>query len=210
MIYLVYNINNYNFLLKLSNIYDKFEIRQDFCKFSKNKLKTIFNKLPNSIYTYKAEFKTSFKNIKIGLDSGAKIIDFDYEWGEKNFEICKNYIIKNSYEIKLILSWHIDIKNFNFNQSDLIFNKLLSYKPFILKLVIEEINSYNELNLYKKLLRYVNNKITILGSGKFGKEARIESLIRKVPIFYVTLNNFNKINESILSLSELLNLYYEF
>jgi hypothetical protein len=59
-------------------------------------------------------------------------------------------------------------------------------------------------------LRYVNHKITILGSGKLGKEARIESLIRKVPIFYVTLNNFNKINESILSLSELLNLYYEF
>jgi len=209
MIYLIYNINNYDFLLKLSSIYDKFEIRQDFCKFSKNRLNTIFNKLPNSIYTYKAEFKTSFKNIKIGLDSGAKFIDFDYEWGEKNFDIFKNYIIKNSYETKFILSWHIDIKNFNFNQSYQIINNLLSYNSFILKLVLEEINSYEELNLYKNLLRYVNHKITILGSGKLGKEARIESLKSKVPIFYVSVNDTNKINESILSLSELINIYYE-
>jgi len=204
MVYISYNLPDFNRLKHLGSLYSFIEIRQDFCKFTKKELNQLFDIISFPILTLKGDFGKVKHLLQFGIEKNYYLIDYDASWGKANYDSLIEQYAAKKLNNKFILSKHIDYEEFaNIDENCLLID-LMEWKPKFIKLVVENVNSEESYSDIKYILKDNNDWISIFFTGKYGRESRIEAYKNGCPLNYAALDDI-RINDSQLDFFEYIN-----
>ncbi len=203
MIYISYNIPDFTKLIQLAKCYPNIEIRQDLCKFKLSELMLLSNVITNAILTTKGSYNSIIEIIKYGLNSGFKLIDYDFNWG---YEQYSKLITEDSMNSKFIISNHIDNNDITYDYIKSYINEVTTWKSRFIKIVIENVDDIDTYNRLKQIISLNNERDSIFFTGKYGKISRVEAFTNGCQLNYAAIGNKIRVNDSQLELSEYLSI----
>ncbi len=195
MVYISYNLPDFNRLKHLGSLYSFIEIRQDLCNFTTNELDQILEIITFPILTLKGDFEKVKPMIQYVIEKNVNLIDYDVNWGRANFNsLIKQYALTR-FNPKFVLSLHIDYEKFEKIDLNVLLIELMEWKTKFIKVVVENVDTEESYLAIKFLLEENSDWISLFFSGKYGRESRIEAFKNGCPLNYAALDDI-RINDS--------------
>ena len=200
MVFISYNLSDFNRLIKLSNLYSHIEIRQDLCQFTFDELDYLFQQIKYPIFTVKGTFANIREQLLFALNQKVKYLDFDYNWDYSNLiDLKQDDRFKST---KFIASNHFKYQDFNKHDINKYIQFLANIQVDYIKIVIEDVDNYEDYDKIKDVLNYNSGNIAIFCTGNFGKFSRVHAYINGCPLNYAAIGNQVRINASQLDIGE--------